>query len=256
VASGITNGSGIFAGNTKGLTVTGNSFTGNSVGITLYASSEDMTGVTISNNILSGNSQFGVRTSMDSPGLIDNPVFSQNDFSNSGSYALYLQAQNLELDTANTFTGSANGIYIQGGSFNIHDLDLSNSGVLGTEIYAVQASSVTLTNMNLSTNLASNGSRMGFNSYRVAAFNFTNVNTTNQDTGIEFATDSGIVPTGSVTNSTFSNNSFAGIYFVSFDSTTLGPITLTSNTINESNTRGVYVAPGTTANIIQTLRLK
>jgi len=250
---------GIFAYDSPGLTLRGNDASGNIVGIDLYAENTLMSGVTIDDNISHGNSLYGLRTGQDGAGSIDSPTISGNDLSYSGSYAMLIEATNYELGpkSRNSFYKSVNGILLSTGSFYIHDIALTDQLIQDAQIFAENAVSVRISNVDVSTNLAPNSleRHMGVDLYHVASFDIECLIANHNDAGVRLETDGGISPSGKVSGSSFGSNQYAGISVVSYDGTPYGVLNFKKNKYNELDlSQDVVLAPGTQVGAGSTLQ--
>jgi hypothetical protein len=250
---------GIFAYNTPGIQLIGNNTSNNHVGLEIYTDSPTVNQALILGNISTGNSAYGAFTGQGNSGQIINPIFSGNDFSNSQSFALAVEATQFEYNgflEFNKMTGSQNGLFLVGGTFNIHDLDLSQQQFQKIGIFGQEASSISLTNVNCSTTLAPNSlsEHTGVDFYEVQNFVINGYTSNNTDTGLRFETEQGVSCAGTIENSTFKNNDGVGISIISYDSTAYGLITLANNTFVESSGISDWtLANGTVADLVQSV---
>jgi hypothetical protein len=243
--NGITQGTGIEAYDSPGVSIIGSNFSGNQTGIELYAETTVMSDVAVVGNVATGNSSFGLRTSWDTTGQIQWPAIQLNNFANSGSVGMYITAQNYELSgfNLNSVANSQNGYYLAGGSFSIHDMLMSPQKVQNTQIFVAGALSVNVRNVDVSTSLAPNSSQthLGLNLYECAQFSISGLVAWGNDIGVEIDTANGISSQGSMELSSFNANTFAGVYLTSFDSTALGNITIGSTAAHEVSPAADYV---------------
>lgn len=247
---GVSGGSGVFAYDSPGLTLNQNSFSNNGTGIYLYAEKTVMKDVRVSRNTASKNTLFGIRTGQDGSGSIVDPYISGNDFSESGSYAMFIDASHdvLGLCERNNLTRSTNGIYLKGGVFLIHNLSLSREEIQKTAIFVDSAKSLTATNLDLSSVLPvdSNQERFGLNLYRVGSFAIRNLVSNHTDVGLKLDTDSGVSSHGSIRSCVFWNNAFAGIMIRSYDGTPYGVLDFAHNRFLENSPASkIFTTAGT-----------
>ena len=250
--TGVSQGYGVFAYDAPGLLLNRNEFSSNSIGIEVYAENSILNHAAIYNNKSVRNSQFGIRFSQDGNGSVVDPLIFANDFSNSGSYAMYIQATHdtlgdLEL---NDLSNSLNGIYLKDGDFVVHDLDLSIFKIQNTALFVDSASSIKIQNIDVSTHLAPTPMQqnIGIDLYRVGSFKISGLISLRNDVGLKLSTEQGVSSEGKVKNSLFRNNNFAGIMITSFDSTPYGMLDLSSdsNRFQEANaSMNIFTSPGT-----------
>ena len=241
---------GIFAYDAPGISILNNDVSGNSIGIEIYAESTHITNALVQGNIAHGNSVFGLRTSQDGVGTVDSPSIRLNDFSQSGSYAIVVDASNYEMDGSalNILYNSANGLYLSGGTFYIHDLTMSLQMIQNTEIFGETAASVTIKNCDLSTFLKALATEThnGVDLYRVTEFQISGLIAANQDIGVRLETEQEISPAGSISGCSFSNNQYAGISIISYDGTHFGKVSTSGNRYCEKSTaQDVVIDPNT-----------
>jgi hypothetical protein len=227
-SNGITQGSGIFAYDSPGVKIENSDFSGNETGILLDAETTDMNQVSVAGNTAQGNSMFGIRTSQEGSGIIDSPSIKNNDFSKSGSYGMYIQAQSYKVQgkDGNSFLHSLDGIYLKDGSFSILNIALGVQLIQEVEILVDSAASFQATSLDVSTQLPPQPSqeRIGLDLYRVAQFDIDELFSWNNDVGLKLTTEQGVSSAGTIDNSSFFFNTVAAIMVTSFDSTPFGNV--------------------------------
>jgi len=252
--NGVVNGYGIMAYETPGIKITGNDFSRNSVGVMVFAENLQF-GAEISGNKIQASTYFGIRTYSAAPGAVVSPVIKNNDLQWSGDYALYVKASSYTLSgtDGNNFANSTNGIYLKDGVFVVKDLSLAQSLIYKRGIFADSASSVTITNVDVSSLAPFNGNyeRTGIDLYRVVKFEISSITSKNNDVGVKLETESGVSSAGVIKCSKFSGFSFAAIDIVSYDSTQYGTVRLCGNSITiPTNAYDVFIHNGTVVTIL------
>ncbi|MDR3606630.1 MAG: right-handed parallel beta-helix repeat-containing protein [Oligoflexia bacterium] len=243
-------GDGIFAYDSPALQVSNSNFSNNQIGILLYAENTTMSNVSVVGNQASGNSLFGIRSGWDTNGAIESPVIRRNDFSNSGSYAMYIQAQDYEVSgfDCNSLTNSLNGYYLKSGNFYIHDVQMSSQRIQEAQFFIDSALYVKVSNIDVSTALAPQPSQqhIGFDLYRVANFDINGLSSWNNDIGIKLETTGGVSPQGTIENCSFYTNAVAAVMVTSYDGTPYGAVELTNSVAQEvAPAIDLLVSPGT-----------
>jgi hypothetical protein len=224
--NGVQGGDGILAYETPGLSLDRNDVSGNLQGIVVYADQTALSGVSITNNIARQNQLFGIRTGYDAPGAIVMPAIKSNDLSGSGSFAMRIRAVQFELGQGhgNIFDGSANGIYLSGGDMYVHDFNFDSDLIYGVGVFGDSLNSIIVNNFHMYSRAPATPlqNRIGLDLYRAGAFSITNVRTRNCDVGIKLETELGVSPSGFITDSHFEDDTFSGIFVVSYDGTPYG----------------------------------
>ena len=254
--NGISNGYGIFAYSSPAVSIRNNNVSQNQTGIMLYTDNLQMSSVSVSGNIATGNSLFGVRSGQDGSGNIDNPKIQNNDFSNSGSYAMLITASKYEVNGCdrNKLSGSTNGIYLKTGQFNIHDISLTKEDIKKIEIFVDSASFVKVSNVDLSSRIPgdSNQERIGMDLYRVSQFDIWFLAAYNNDAGLKFETENGVSPTGNIRGCNIGGQTVAGIIFVSYDTTQYGSVHMAGNAFQETGSvQNILLAGAASSLVIQ-----
>ncbi|HEY8280095.1 MAG TPA: right-handed parallel beta-helix repeat-containing protein, partial [Bdellovibrionota bacterium] len=85
--SGVTKGAGLMAYNPESLVVSKSTFSGNQIGIQIYSESKEAVQLSIEENTITGNSEFGVRMTGEEGFLASYPRFVENNLSNNKGYA-------------------------------------------------------------------------------------------------------------------------------------------------------------------------
>lgn len=249
---GVENGHGMMAYNTSNLKVVGNNFSRNKIGIMIYAD-EVIKNPIVMTNKASFNSFAGVEMFYDEPGSIQNPIITLNEFKSSGEFAVYLKADQVNLQyTINDLSGSSSGFYLTGGDFKIESLSLTNQLIHKRHFMVDSVSSIEFKNVSL-TSLAPatvNQDRIAIDMYRVEKFEIEDVTIKGHDLGVKIATDSGVQTQGLIKETLFSGHSFSGLYAVSWDDTALGTIKLLDSEF-KSSANAIVVAEGTQVDLVQ-----
>jgi len=242
---------GIFAYDSPGIQITGSDTSSNQTGIEIYAENTVMNNVMIYGNISRSNAVFGIRVSQDGQGSVLSPQIDSNDFSQSGSYAMYIQATKFELSgfSFNSFYQSLNGVYLQDGTFTIHDLLMSCQQIQNHEISVDSAQSVVVKDVELSTQLPPEPSQehTGLDLYKCKTFEIKNMISSNQDVSVKLETEGGVCTSGTFDRVHFLDDTTAGIMVVSYDTTEYGVLTLADTCGGgESQEVGtILIEPGT-----------
>jgi parallel beta-helix repeat protein len=244
---------GIFAYDSPGVRIYGNNVSDNQVGIELYAEKTVMSGLQIFGNVARDNAVFGLRTAQDGNGAIVSPSIYLNDFSDSGSYGMYIQADRYELNgfSLNQLKNSLNGVYLKDGDFLIHDVAMSFEKIQKVELFVDSARSVEVSDVELGTLLEPSPTQehIGMDLYRCSRFQISQWVSWNQDVGLKLDTEQGTPTAGTLIDIAFLRNTTAGILAVSYDGTGFGTIKMTNAYFDEPTTvpkiYDVYVEPGT-----------
>lgn len=249
-ANGVVNGAGLNAYDAPGLVVQENNFSGNEEGILVWAENTSMSNILIFGNIIQNSSLFGIRTGWDTNGQIIQPEIVMNDLSNTGGYALYIQAQqyNMGPQDFNVLYNSLNGIYLKGGNFSISNVSMTQQQIQQVEFFIDSALSVNVSNLDVSTVLPGQPSQqhIGLDLYRCAQFNINGLFSQNEDVGLKLETDSGVSPTGTAKNCTFLKENVAAVMITSYDGTPYGIIdVLNSVYLASSQSISLLVSGGT-----------
>jgi len=238
-ANGVVNGAGLNAYDAPGLVVQENNFSGNEEGILVWAENTSMSNILIFGNIIQNSSLFGIRAGWDTNGQIIQPEIVMNDLSNTGGYALYIQAQqyNMGPQDFNVLYNSLNGIYLKGGGFSITNVSMTQQQIQQVEIFIDSALSVTVNNLDVSTVLPGQPSQqhIGLDLYRCAQFNINGLFSQNEDVGLKLETENGVSPTGTLKNCTFLNENVAAIMITSYDGTPYGVIDVLNSVYQASS---------------------
>ncbi len=155
------------------------------IGVDYYTSDDyDCDRVRVSNSDLSDN-DYAVR--VNSPNCDYTPRFVNSNFSNSKEYALYLTAKKIRINGLldNDFTGSSNGLLLQ--SFEktvIVNLDLSNSDIQGTQVFAYESPLVKIKDSQFGNNAGE-----GVHLYDINKVIMRRVSSINSGVGIKIAND-------------------------------------------------------------------
>ncbi len=253
VITGIQTGTGIFVYDSPGVSLHQNQSTNNMYGIRIYADTTSMNTVTIASNTLSNNSVFGIYVSHSFQGSIGHPVIIANDLSQSGSFALFVEADEFEVTMAgaNSLFESTSGIYLKGGNFLIHDISLLDESIRHVGIFVDSAKSLGVSNLDVSTSLTPLPSeeQIGLDIYRTPSFVITQFTANGNDVGLKLETEAQVNTTGTVNCSHLSNNQAAGIMFSSYDSTIYGSVALNGVIFTETDpSKNVLISNGTIAN--------
>ena len=247
---------GLFAYDSPGITFINNNTSNNLIGMEIYTDNVVISSPQIIGNTSTGNIAYGMRTGQGNTGQIINPTIRKNDFSNTQGFAIAIEAAQADLGSnllSNVFTGSQNGIYLTGGSFTAHDFTLVTQLIVNTQIFAVDAASISIQDVDVSTLIPPNstGSHTGIDFYHVLSFDIDRVSALNNDMGVRLETDHGISPTGAITNCFFGGNHHAGVSIISYDSTPYGQITFKSDFFAEGAGVGNVLLEGNTvANLV------
>jgi hypothetical protein len=257
VVNGVASGYGIFAYDSPGVAIIGNNTSSNNIGIMLYADNVAMKNAYVGQNESRSNALFGVRTGQSSPGSIVSPLIYQNDFSNSGSYAMYIQAASYELDgsACNRYYGSLDGIYLKDGNFYLHDFSMTSQNVQNAQIFGDTVASIQISNVDVSSNLPPQPSqqRMGVDLYCATQFTINGLTAKGNDVGLKLETQGGVSPNGTVSHCDFSKNTVSGVLVVSYDGTPYGRVTLSCDTFSEgSGAFNVFVEANTVVTLVET----
>ena len=235
--SGVKFGYGIYAYDSPNLKLVNNRLIGNQTGILLAAENTTMSGLDIHHNESSHNSEFGLRTTQTGSGTIVNPKITCNDFSFSGSYAIYLQAEKAKLNrfSDNKLNSSNNGIYLKDGDFVIKDLSFKRADIRKAAIFADHARSVKITRVDASNNLAPNPNdeHTAVSLYEVRSIQINKLVADNQDIGVLIATNQDQSSYGRIRHSSFVNNTVAGICLRSIDGTPYQGLVISRNEFDE-----------------------
>lgn len=247
--NGIRQGHGILAYDSPGIKISGNNFSWNLIGILLYSDVKESNHAWISHNTAVSNGLFGIRTEFDLPGNIDQPHIKENNFSNSGSYAMLVNAKSYELTGSdnNNFSGSASGIYLAKGDFYVHDLSLAYSRIQKVGIFVDSAPKTYLWNVDVSNTMPAEPSqeRVGLDLYRSGLFEIAGLTATRNDVGIRMETALGSKPSGIITLSRFSSNILAGIYVSALDDSQYGCLNFFLNRFHEpAGVHDILIGPG------------
>ena len=253
---GVTQGYGLMAYNASNVKILSNNFSNNMIGIMIYADNGETASPIIMNNKAMLNSFAGVRTYYDDLGTITNPVIKGNDFRLSGEFAIYVKANTYQIlcDDNNKLSGSNNGYYLKDGVFKISNLDLSDQLIYKRHFFVDSAKSIVFDSLDVSTiaPLSPSQERMGIDLYKVAKFQLKNVKAKGHDVALKLETEGGVSTEGSLTDCYFSNQSLAGVYIVSYDSTAYGTIKFTNQKFSLLAGVGQIVIQSTTVvNIVQ-----
>ena len=243
--SNVTGGNALFAYNSDGLQVLNSTFNGNGIGVQLYVDSINASAIKISNNQLAANSSYGIKITGDNGYLVNLPSITNNDFSSSGDFALWLEANNVQLSgtDGNTFTNSLNGIYFTGGGISLNALNLANSGIMHTALMGSGAQTVAINSCDFTNNTPANSNqeRVAVKLYRVINSQINALTVSSSDVGVKISTDSGVIPNLSMANSSFSRTVVTGVMIESYDATPIGTVRMSGNTFCQP----VWVVPGT-----------
>jgi parallel beta-helix repeat protein len=224
---------GIYAYNASGLTVTKNDVSDNETGIWIYADQPMASTIKVTNNKATGNDEFGVHFAQDGAGSIVSPTVSNNNFSKSGDYAMYLNVTRFDLDFTdnNDLQASLNGLYLKNGTFSIKGVTLSGEKIVRAAIFVDSAEYIEVNALDVSTVLNQDPMQqhIGLDLYRVKKFKIAGLLAYNNDVGLKLETEQGAQPSGSIKCSYFLNNLVAGIMVSSYDSTPYGNLDLDNN---------------------------
>lgn len=252
-STGVSQGYGVFAYNTAGLSLSYNDFSSNLIGVVVYTESDLLNQIKITKNKITNSALFGIRLGQDGAGSIVNPIISGNNLSNSGSYAMLIQATSdvLSDDEKNNLSDSTNGILLKGGTFKIKDLDLSDYSIRKIGVFVDSAVSLKVDGLDVGSRLLPTAAQenIGLDLYRVGTFDIRGLKSERNDVGLKFETELGVSPTGSVSDCTFKYDNFAPIMVSSYDSTQYGIIDIDSRSNRVRNlasvTTNVFTTPGT-----------
>ena len=251
----ISSGYGLLAYNANGVKILSNNFSKNSIGIMLYTDRDVTANVLIQGNRAQSNSFAGIRTFSDKPGKIVNPTIRNNDLRFSGEFAIYVKAEtyNIDGDDNNNLSGSSNGYYLKSGDFKVNDLDLSRQLINKRHFFVDSARTISFKDVDVSTFAPLNFSqeRQGIDLYKVGSFKMDNVVAKNHYVGLKLETEGGVSTSGQLINCQFANQTFSGVYVISYDDTAYGTIRFTNAKFNLLSGVGkVLVNVNTIANII------
>ncbi len=246
--NGISQGYGILAYESSGLTLSLNDFSNNLIGVMLYADQKSMSKDKVFGNVVRNSTLFAIRSGSDGAGSIIDPAISWNDFSNSGSYAMQIKASiyNISDYDYNLLFASRNGLYLSGSQINISNFSLTKHNIKETGIFIDSATNVNISGIDLSSNVTgdSNQKRMGMDLYRVQNFSINGLKSNNNDVGLKFETELGTSPHGTVSNCQFKNAVVSGVMIVSYDATSYGDLLFVNN--DYSNTNNPVILGSTT----------
>ncbi len=250
--NGLVKGNGILAYDCPELSLFENNFSNNQNGIMLYAEHTKMKKVWVVDNEANHNSLFGIKTAFDGQGIIERPRITNNDFKNSGSYALSVEASSYEINFTemNQMNFSKGGIFLQGGDFYLHDFTLVKEEIKNVQIFIANAHSVTVKNVDLSTNYSHQTSdeAIGLDLYRAQKFDIFRLKTAHNDVGLKLETEEQVPSSGRVRCSLFADNFTAGIMVSSYDQTPYGAILFDNDKFKEPPfSRNVFIQEGTVA---------
>ena len=245
IIDGLTNGIGILTYNTNNLTIQSSECASNSIGIQVYSDTNASYGSVFTQNKLSSNSMFGLRFT----GSVysNNPTITNNDFSQSGGYALAIYGDGLNMSDsqANIYTGSSSGLYLSGGNFNLSNLNLSGAQIKQTPVFATDAY-ITINNSNLTPSSVADSTqqRIGLHLYKIKTANISQLQVVGADVAIKIATDSGVASSVSVTNSTLTQSIVAGFMIQSYDGSGFGSINIQNNDLRQNpSNMAIWSAP-------------
>jgi len=248
--SGVNGGYGMMAYDANGLRITSSRFRSNLVGANIYTDNVNSTNVQVLGNDMSGNAFSALIFSGDGK-QTDNPTITGNNFSNTGGYAVAIDALNASFSGSqnNIYTGSRDVLYLSNGNFTVSNLDLSQSGALGPQIFSDSAKSLNVSNVNLTYTATGQQSqeRTALHLYRVGSVNISNLTVTNSDVALKATTEMGTSTNVSVTGSTLTNASTAAIMLQSWDNTALGKVTISGNVLTGAPAGYAIWQVGTTA---------
>ena len=235
---GVANGDGIFAYDSANLRIARSQFSSNDTGILLYSENVAMEKPLIIHNRSTQNSEFGIRTGQAQTGSIVDPKIEVNDFSDSGSYAIYIQATHAILDytqSNNLLCRSQGGYYLKDGTFDVRGFSFQGQDIQKSVIFVDSAKSIKLENIDASTGVAPNKSEehVALTLYQTQSFKVKNLVTDGQDVGVYISTENGIATEGSIRHSSFKLNTSAGIKIESLDGTQFQGIKLRRNDFAE-----------------------
>jgi hypothetical protein len=245
-SNGNAGGTGLFAWNADALTLAGNSFAANQIGADLQFDAAPAVAPRVYGNELGNNGVIGVRVS----GPVQNPVIANNDFADSGQYAMFLNVNSASFNglAGNVLDGSLYGIGFQNGQLSIQNADFSGAGVLRSNVVATDAALVSISSSNLSLGGEGRGDdeQVAVSLYRVRSASLNAVLVKNADIGIREATDHGVAAVFQLKNSSLKHNGTAGLLITSFDGTVFGTFTVTDNDFTGNRNGNGIVLGGTT----------
>lgn len=247
---GVEDGHGMMGYNTSEIKILSNNFSNNRIGIMLYADDEVKNPIVMANKAVS-NSFAGIEMFYDEPGTIKNPKIFLNDFKASGEFAMYLKADDVELKGLNDLSGSTSGFYLSGGDFKIEDMTLAGQLIKKRHFMVDSVKSISFKDVNL-TSIApatADQDRIAIDMYRVEKFALEDVVLKNSDVGLKIATDGGVATAGTIKDTQFQGQSFAGLYMVSWDDTAFGTVKM-KNTKFKSVANTIVVAEGTVVDLL------
>lgn len=179
----------------------------------------------VSNSNARGN-QYAVR--VNAPNCDYVPRFVNNDFSNSQIYALNLSSKKIRLieKQNNNFSGSANGLLLNASELiRIKDLDMTNTGIAGSLIYAFQSAKLVVNGAKLS------GAYEGIHAYDVADVKIKRVVASDMQVGVKVVNES--VDTNLVVRRTTTNNNNIGLLIEEFAGAQMNSVQLINNNFND-----------------------
>ena len=229
--SGMTNGMGILIYDSNQSEVEDSKANNNLIGITAYAENKQMNQVEIEDNEAKNNVLFGIRINSDwsANKRVNSPEIDGNNLSGNQYYALHIRTDNMTFDgshNVNTITGSTNGWYLTGGSYNVQNFSMNSNAysVTKTQIFVAEVNNFNMNSMTL----AGSGGNAAQEAYGVHAYKTSNVSINNStiqnyNVGVKVATDGGVTSNINVSSGNISNNTFAGIMAQGYDNTQLCP---------------------------------
>lgn len=235
----VANGYGIFAYDSPGVRIINNELQNNQIGIQLFSENVTMKNSEVRNNYAAHNTLFGIRTGQFANGSMIDPDIHDNDFSYSGSYALYIQAKRDRIGvwSGNDLSYSTGGLYLKDGAFEVRDISLSQLNISTSEIFVDSAASLILHRADLSSPLPAKASqeRVGLHLYKVGSFQISELTTDGQDVGINIETSNDVRSYGLIKTSSFQDNTVAGVVIRSTDGTPYNGIVIRNNLFSEKS---------------------
>lgn len=236
---------GVLAYNANNFLLENNEIVGAGIGVNIHADGIWVNNPQVKNNIITDSAEFGIYYNRSNNGNFSSTQIKDNDLSRSGSYAMHLTMQNLNLQGShnNTLNGSMNGIYFSGGYANIQNWDLSSESIEKTTIMGFQAPQLQINNVTINGNGGNaEQSEMAIHTCEVGSLYIQNSNFSNLDVGIKSAVNANINTNFQVGNSSINHMTFAAIMNQSYDGTSFGNRELNNNDFS-NNPIGIYDVP-------------
>lgn len=199
------------------------------VGVLVVGLKEKTRNVIVINNHLTRNEKHALK----SEGLVESVVVVENDLSESGQEALWIEADKLSLggEMNNNFYRSQRALFFQGQDVELKNLSFTKSLLSSHPVVIKKTNRARISNVDLGTSLpvSPKDNLTGLLLDEVKSFEVTKLKAQNFTVGLEISTSKGVESTGRVKQSEFLFNTLGGILIISHDQTPMGYLDLSGN---------------------------